>query len=462
VTAGPRFRRDRISWVAYGLLAFFAYLQAAPGLVLAHLRSELHLDYSTGGLHVAAFAVGSLGAGLASARIERRLGRRVLLWTSAATMSAGAVGLAAGPIAPVTIASVLVMGFGGGLLLVTVQAVLADRHGEHRAVALAEANLAASGAYVVLIGVLTLAAAIGAGWRIAMLACLAVPLLLWLTNRRLPVEAPPPPRAAQGRLPGRFWIAAAMLLCTTAVEWCVTGWGASFAADAARVSADLGVTLMGGYFAGVLVGRAVGSGLARLLPPRRLLALALGVSAVGFAILWPSTSAAQAFTGLAVIGAGIGNLFPTGLAIAVALATGRAVLASGRAVVVSSLAVLLAPLTVGALADATSLRTAFVVVPVLILLAAIGLLVLARLGSQPEHGARPDAEDRRREGGMSDVLAQLRRWEDAGGQWHATLRADGSAVVALERCDLGETVETITSGDPAVVAALRRRGSSAG
>ena len=26
------FSRDRLTWVAYGLLAWFAYLQAAPGL----------------------------------------------------------------------------------------------------------------------------------------------------------------------------------------------------------------------------------------------------------------------------------------------------------------------------------------------------------------------------------------------------------------------------------------------
>ena len=460
MTTGPRFHRDRTTWVAYGLLAFFAYLQAAPGLVLAHLRSELHLDYSSGGLHVAAFAVGSLAAGLAGARIERRLGRRLLLWSSSAILGAGAIGLVAGRVAPLTVAAVLVMGFGGGLLLVTVQAVLADRHGELRAVALAEANLAASGAYVVLIGVLTLTAALGLGWRIALLVGLAVPLLLWLANRRLRIDAPPPPLVAQGRLPGPFWIAAAMLLCTTAVEWCVTGWGASFVVDATRLSADVAVTLMAGYFGGVLVGRAVGSGLARRLPPRRLLALALGVSTIGFAILWPSTTGPQAFVGLAVIGAGIGNLFPTALAIAVALAPGRAVLASGRAVVMSSVAVLLAPLTVGALADATSLRAAFGVVPVLLLLAAIGLTVLVRLRTQPHPGPWSDAEDERQEDGMTDVLAQLRRWEDAGGQWHATLRADGSAVVALERCDLGETVETITSGDPEVVAALKLRGSS--
>src|SRR5215208_4054858 len=145
-----RFHRDRLTWIAYVLLAWFAYLQAAPGLVIVHLRDELDLSYSTGGLHVAAFAAGSTVAGVIAARLERALGRRTLLWSAAALLGAGAIGLTAGRTAAVTVGSALVMGVGGGLLLVTIQAVLADRHGELRTVALAEANVAASIAYVVL------------------------------------------------------------------------------------------------------------------------------------------------------------------------------------------------------------------------------------------------------------------------------------------------------------------------
>src|SRR3954468_8415489 len=104
------FRRDRLTWTAYVVLAWFAYLQAAPGLVIVHLRSELGLSYSTGGLHVAAFAAGSMAAGLTSARLERALGRRTLFWSAAAVMGAGAIGLTAGRIAGATVGSALVMG----------------------------------------------------------------------------------------------------------------------------------------------------------------------------------------------------------------------------------------------------------------------------------------------------------------------------------------------------------------
>jgi MFS family permease len=372
------FRRDRLTWLAYLVLAWFAYLQAAPGLVIVHLRDELDLSYATGGLHVAAFAAGSTVAGAVSARLERALGRRALFWSAAAVMAAGAVGLAAGRVVAVTVGSVLVMGVGGGLLLATIQAALADHHRERRAVALAEANVAASVAYVVLIGVLSLAAALQAGWRAALLASLVVPALAWWANRRLAIDAPPPPRVAQGRLPGVFWIAAAMLFCMTAAEWCITAWGATFVADAAGVSTDTAVALMAGYFGGVVAGRLLGSRLARRHDPARLLALALAVAAAGFATLWPSTGPAQALAGLALLGIGLGNLFPLGMAVTVALAPDRAMLASGRAVVTTSFAVLLAPLTVGTLADATSLKTALGVVPVILALAAAGLVAVRR------------------------------------------------------------------------------------
>ena len=78
------FRRDRVTWMAYAMLAWFAYLQAAPGLVVPHLRDELDIGYGVGGLHVAAFATGSLvggpdrgraGAGLWAAGVAVGLGR---------------------------------------------------------------------------------------------------------------------------------------------------------------------------------------------------------------------------------------------------------------------------------------------------------------------------------------------------------------------------------------------------
>ncbi len=378
------FRRDRLTWLAYTMLAWFAYLQAAPGLIVPHLRDELHLSYSAGGLHVAAWAGGSVVAGLTATAIERVLGRKAVFWLAPVGMGAGLVVLTLGRVATVTVGALLFMGVCGGLLLITIQAALADRHGEQRTVALTEANVAASVAYVVLIGALSLAAATGAGWRAALLAALAIPPLAWLLNRREEITAPPPPPEQSGpqRLPAAFWIAAATMFCTTSAEWCVTAWGASFVKAAAHVSTDAGVSLMIGYFGGVVVGRTLGSRLARRFPTQRLLAAALVVTAGGFAVLWPAATPGQALAGLALTGLGLGNLFPLALSFTVGLAPDRAQLASGRAVLVTSAAVLVAPLVVGALADATSLTAALGAVPVTLALAAAGLATAIRVHSR--------------------------------------------------------------------------------
>ena len=388
------FRRDRLTWVAYVVGAWFAYLQAAPGLVVVHLRDELDLSYAAGGLHVAAFAAGSTVAGLVSARLEGWLGRRKLLWSAAALLGAGVVGLTVGSIVEVTVGSVLVMGIGGGLVLGTVQAALADHHGEFRSVALAEENVAASISYLTLVGVLSLAAALQLGWRVALLASLVVPIVAWWCSRQVSMEAPPS-HAVAGRLPVVFWIAAAMLFCTTAAEWCVTAWGATFVQDAAGVSSATAVAVMAGYFGGVLVGRTLGSRLARRYGPARLLAIALGVTAAGFGVLWPSTAPVPSLAGLSLLGIGLGNLFPMGVSLAVALAPGQSALASGRVVAMSSFAVVLAPLTVGTLADVTSLKMALGVVPVMVVLAAAGITLVARTQARTsDPSERPGAASR--------------------------------------------------------------------
>ncbi len=387
----PPFVRDSLTRVGYVMIAWFAYLQASPGLVVPHLRDELGLGYLVGGLHVAAFSGGAMLAGTGSSWLERALGRTRLLWSGAATLAVGAIGLTAGRTVEQTIGATLLMGVGGGLVLATAQAALADHHGPLRTVALTEANVAASVAYLLLIGMFSLAAALRAGWRVAILASLLVPAAVWWTHRRSSFDARGHAESGRGRLPAAFWVAALVLVCTTAAEWCVTAWGASFLEDVLDVSTDTAVSLMVGYFGGVLVGRVVGSRLARRHDPTRLLLWALVVAAAGFVVMWPSVATAQALAGLALLGVGLGNLFPLGMSLAVSLAPAQAGSASGRAVAMTSLAVLLAPLLVGSVADATSLRAALTVVPVLLGLAALGLVVVRRQARVAETatGLRP-------------------------------------------------------------------------
>jgi predicted MFS family arabinose efflux permease len=379
VNAATGFRRDRLTWLAYGMLGWFAFLQGSPGLIVPHLRDELHLGYTVAGLHIAAFALGGVLAGMVTARVERRLGRRATFWLGAAGMAAGTVALTLGRGPVATVAAMLAMGWLGSVLLVSVQATLADHHGERRAVAFAESNVIASAGYLAVAGVLALAAAIGAGWRAALLVPVAILPAVFAANRRDPPPAVPAPAGVQtGRLPRAFRVPAALIFLGTAADWCLSSWGASFVHAATGASVDAAVAVMAFYFAGMVAGRATGSVLARRMSPERILAVSLACALAGFALLWPAGSPALAAAGLALAGFGNGNLFPMALSLAVATAPGRATLAGGRAVAVAAAAVVLLPLGVGRLADAVGLTTAIGLIPACLLAAAATLAAAAR------------------------------------------------------------------------------------
>ncbi|MEP7291141.1 MAG: hypothetical protein ABI835_05130 [Chloroflexota bacterium] len=66
------FIRDRFTWLAYLMLAYYAYMISALGPLMPFLRVELNLSYSVAALHLSAFAVGMILAGLTADRAVRR------------------------------------------------------------------------------------------------------------------------------------------------------------------------------------------------------------------------------------------------------------------------------------------------------------------------------------------------------------------------------------------------------
>ena len=57
-----------------------------------------------------------------------------------------------------------------------------------------------------------------------------------------------------------------------------------------------------------------------------------------------------------------------------------------------------------------------------------------------------------------DPVETLRRWEEFGAVWEVVGRTDTETVVSLRRCDGGEEVDRLVSGDPRLLAFLDERG----
>jgi MFS family permease len=378
-------RRDGPTLLSYGALAGFAFWLYAFGPALALLQAELHFSYALLGACSALWAAGAAGAGMIFAWLARRLSRSTLLWCSAAGAIAGAGLFAASRSIAFAMISAAVLGLAGTTLLICIQAILSDRHGERRDRALTEANVGAAACAVTAPLLLGLLQGTPVGWRAAMFLPALLFAGLYLRYRHQPLLMAPAARPAGGprRLPLSCWLLAGLTAAGTAAEFCLIYFGAELLATAGLRTAQAAAA-MSCFYLGILGGRVGGAWLTRRAGQAvRLLCASLAVTAAGFGIFWLAGTPVPAIAGLFLCGLGIANLYPLSLALTLAAASGDDS-ANGRTQLISGLLVIVAPYLLGSLADHVGLHAAFAVEPVL-----IGACVLLLLAGLRGAGGRP-------------------------------------------------------------------------
>jgi fucose permease len=385
--AQAAFARDSATWMTYGLVGFFAFMETVLGPIMPFLRRELDLGYAAASLHFSAFALGAVLLGFFGDRIVGRWGRRAALWGGAFGMAAGALLMILGQSAWGTVPATFAMGICGALLIVTSQAVLSDRHGEYSAVALTESNVTASACAIIAPLLVGASAASGLGWRAALVVPAVALVLLAARCFSQPLDLPT--NAAENdapadapTLPPLYWAFWVLVALGVASEWCVGYWGADFLADGTGLTRPAAATSLTAYFAAMLAGRVVSSRLARTMPPAILLAATLFLALFGFPLFWLSPGTLLALAGLFVTGLGIGGVYPLGVSAAIASAPGNTDAAAARLSVGGGGAILVAPFVLGALADRVGIGTAFGIVVPMLLAALVLVLIAGRRGPQ--------------------------------------------------------------------------------
>lgn len=371
-----RLVRDRLTWLVYGQLGLYGYFLYGFGPVVPLLRVEQGTSRTLAGLHGTALAAGAVLVGALSPAVVRRSGRGGALWLGVGGLVAGVLLLVLGRALPVTLTATLLASVGGSLVVNASTPVLADHHGLAGPAAISEANAVAAG--MGLLAPLAVGGAVTAGWgwrpglAVTVLLAAALATVAWRRRIRVPRVAVPA-GGAPAHLPRRYWGAWGVLVAVIAVEFSVTLW-ASDELTGRGVAPGMAAAGVTAVVAGMLAGRLAGGRLALRHPPRHLLLGALALCGLGFAVFWAAPWAWLAFLGLAVTGLGISLHFPLGISLAIAAADGATDLATARASYAAGLAVGVAPLALGALADRVGVHLAFLLVPVLLAIAAAGVL----------------------------------------------------------------------------------------
>ncbi len=405
--------RTPVTWAIYGANGAWAAFVYLAGPISPILTEDLGVSVASAGLVGTALAAGIATASATGPAAVRRLGRD-------GTIRLGLVGLAISLIAAGVLGNVFSGALGFGLVLATVWAAatgggtvvnaatarLSDKHPEHSAQVITEANAAAG--WVGLFSPLLLGVALGAGlgWWVGIAFALVAAVLalvgIVVADRAEPAtallddmagpdphalvaadegyEAPddatqPAAPAATGTLPPIFWLAMVALFAAVGTEFGINFWGSTLVEEQTGVATATATSAMSAVVAGIAVGRTAGSAVTSRLGPHRMLLGGFALAIAGFFVIWFATALPMAIGGLFLAGLGLATLFPLVLDRGIVLSGGLPDIAMSRASLILGVAIGGAPFALGALGAVVPVATAMLLVPVFAVAGLVGVAV---------------------------------------------------------------------------------------
>jgi fucose permease len=360
-------RRDRITWIAYSLLAIYGYFLNILGPITPFLHEELGLTYTVSSFHFSAFAIGILVVGLGGNQIIQRTGRQQALSIGAIGIGLGALLLVAGRSPLVTIGASFLMGCVGSLILAVVPVLLSDKHGELRAVALSEANVLASlvsALAALLVGWFSL---LVIGWRLALILMAAVSIGLgaWFRQPNKPQASQTKGHYTSSMLPSIYWLLWVAIVLAVSIEFCMVFWSADYVETQLGLLRSRAAQTVSLFLAGMILGRLSASRLLAYFNAQKVVLASILFGFFSFILFWRTNNTLTGLISLTLVGFFVASLYPLLLSLAIGAANSNTVQAGARATLASGTAILVLPLVLGRLADLVDLRGAFAVVAVL-------------------------------------------------------------------------------------------------
>ncbi len=369
-------RPDGTSVAAFATLSTYTWFLYGVGPSLPLFRDELHTTSAVAGLHSLMQAAGVILSGIAGVALARRwrrygVARRgVVIFAAAALVFIGG-SLVSGAELAFTLPAMIGVGFAGGLAINISTTVLQEHNGPYGPALLSTGNAVAAGVGLVTPLAVGVATALGFTWRAALVLVVpfaALAFVLITRQRAVPAYSATPvtsSRFSVRGLPAGYWPACLSVVCAVAIEFCMITWTPDLLADRAGMSPGSASGAVAAVVGGMAIGRLIVGALAKHRPPLGLFLAGVGVTVVGWALVWASASPLTAVAGLIVVGLGVAGQYPLGASMVMGLSGGQ----PDRAVAVLTVGVGLAsglgPFALGAMADQIGVRTAFFVVPLL-------------------------------------------------------------------------------------------------
>lgn len=364
-------KRDRVFWAIALQVAIINFYLGGFGPAQPLLRAQQHTSLTIAGLHGTAMGIASILAGLFSPKLTHRFGRATTSWLGLAIFSFGIVMFVFSPPIQLTLTATLITGFGASIVVVAMVTQLSHHYPLQPSDAVSQGSGISSLGYVM--GTLTVGgiAATSLDWRLGLLLAIPFSVFLYFIARSfIAVEHVPDEAGPQkGSLNRKFWISWIGFVACISSEFATTFWAAALLRNRVGSGAALSTICIVALGSGMGLGRWFGPLVLKRAGVDSQLKAVILAQLLGFTTLWISHNLWISLIALLVAGMGISMQFALGAQRLIGFSEGRPDLAIGRSSLGSGIAIAAAPFILGVLGDHLGISRAYLMVPVLIVIA---------------------------------------------------------------------------------------------
>jgi FHS family glucose/mannose:H+ symporter-like MFS transporter len=364
-----------------GMLAFGIVLTTL-GAVLPSIIERFGLDKAQAGELFLLMTLGIIVASLVFGPMVDRYGYRGILLAATALILAGLEGIAFAPTLASLRVSIVMIGFGGGIVNGGTNALVADISSGER------------GAKLNLLGVFFGVSAVGVPFILAMLTgrfsqstliavvgvTVVIPFAV-IAASRFPTPKQPqgfPIAAAGGLLRDPLMLLmAAILFLESGIELTVGGWISTFVKEVLGVEAEKALIILSLYWLGMMLTRLAVGNILRRASHVGVLYVLLTTALAGAALLLTTHNVAIAAVGVFLLGVGFAAMFPTVLGFIGDRYAALSGTAFSLAIAIALLGGMSLPYVAGILGGRYGMRGSFLIVPVSIVTQGVLLGILA-------------------------------------------------------------------------------------
>ena len=383
------FTRDKTFWSIALQVTILNFYLGGFGPAQPLLRADQGTSLTIAGLHGTSMGIASICAGLSNSRWVHYFGREKTSWIGMWLFCTGVLMFVTFKSIGFTLSATFLGGMGTSMVINNMVTRLSHHFKEATPLALPQSNGINSVGFVfgtIVVGTL---AGTAISWRFGLLLTIPATIILYFFSRdknRDPHDREVSVRQ-RGKLSRTYWIACFGFFICICTEFGTSFWAAALLRNrvgGTTSAATLAIVALG---TGMAVGRWYGAIVLKRLKLDHQLISIISFQFIGFAIFWLSHNLFISLLTLFIVGLGISMQFALSSLRLIGFSNNRPDLAIGISSLAAGSGIALAPFVLGVLGDHLGISRAYLMVPVLILIAlVIVILIPSKVSSTEEHG----------------------------------------------------------------------------